>query len=59
MRRSAAAALVLLALAVAAALLLPRWRRNRAARVAAGDAVEALSPADAARLDADLARFDR
>jgi len=53
-------AVVVAALAVAAALLLPRWRRNRSARaVHAGDAVEALSPADAARLDADLARFDR
>ena len=52
-------AVVVAALAVAAALLLPRWRRNRAARVAAGDTVAALSADDAARLDADLARFDR
>ena len=48
-------AAVLLALAVVA-LLLPRWRRNRRASPAAGGA--ALSAADSARLDADLARFD-
>jgi cytochrome c-type biogenesis protein CcmH len=43
------------------ALLLPRWRaRSRVqAAVAAGAAEqETLSPADAARLEADLARFD-
>jgi cytochrome c-type biogenesis protein CcmH len=50
-------AAVLLALAVVA-LLLPRWRRNRRAIAAAG-AASALSPAESARLDADLARFDR
>jgi cytochrome c-type biogenesis protein CcmH/NrfF len=57
-------AAVLAALAIVA-LLLPRWRRNRRAAVGAaaagtgpdGDA-DALSAADNARLDADLARFD-
>jgi cytochrome c-type biogenesis protein CcmH len=45
---------VVLALGIVA-LLLPRWRRNRRATVAA----EApLSAADSARLDADLARFE-
>ncbi len=48
-------AAVLLALAIVA-LLLPRWRRNRRAHPAAGAA--ALSAAESARLDADLARFD-
>jgi cytochrome c-type biogenesis protein CcmH len=48
-----------LALLAALAVLLPRWRRRALAR-ADSDAPEAtLSSADAARLDADLARFDR
>jgi cytochrome c-type biogenesis protein CcmH len=47
-----------LALLAALAVLLPRWRRRALAR-ADSDAQEAtLSSADAARLDADLARFD-
>jgi cytochrome c-type biogenesis protein CcmH len=47
-----------LALLAALAVLLPRWRRRALAR-ADSDAPEAtLSSADAARLDADLARFD-
>ena len=50
-------AAVLLALAIVV-LLLPRWRRNRRACTAAG-AADALSAADSARLDADLARFER
>jgi cytochrome c-type biogenesis protein CcmH len=45
------------------ALLLPRWRRARAALTAEGtlpsSSAPVLSPADAARLDADIARFDR
>jgi cytochrome c-type biogenesis protein CcmH len=50
-----AAALLLLA---TLALLLPRWRRNARTAAPAGERPEALSPADAVRLDADLARFD-
>ncbi len=53
--------LVLLALLALLALLLPRWRRRARAALALGDAQRhspALSPADAARLDADIARFD-
>jgi cytochrome c-type biogenesis protein CcmH len=48
------------ALAVAMlALLLPRWRRRaRAQALAAGGTTAPLSPADAARLEADRARFD-
>jgi cytochrome c-type biogenesis protein CcmH len=49
-------AAVLAALALLA-VLLPRWRRNRAA-APASDAPSALSAAENARLDADLARFD-
>ncbi len=41
-------------------LLLPRWRRRTRERVAQGVATAPpLSPAERARLDADLARFDR
>jgi cytochrome c-type biogenesis protein CcmH len=48
--------IAVLALALTIALLLPRWRR----RTRHSDAVaHPLAPADAARLDADLARFDR
>jgi cytochrome c-type biogenesis protein CcmH/NrfF len=52
---------VVLALIATVALLLPRWRRQgRAARAAAaGAGLPSLSPGDAARLDSDLARFDR
>jgi cytochrome c-type biogenesis protein CcmH len=47
-----------LALAGTLAALLPRWRRR--ARAAPPERpAPPLSPADAARLDADLARFDR
>jgi cytochrome c-type biogenesis protein CcmH/NrfF len=57
----------LVPIAVAAALLallavlLPRWRRRSRppAGAAGGAASGPLSPADATRLDADLARFDR
>ena len=40
------------------ALLLPRWRRNRRAGAGAAGQPDALSAADNARLDADLARFE-
>lgn len=52
-------ALVLLLLG-GAAYLLPRWRRSQgAAAVSADDAgAPALDPADARRLDEDLARYD-
>jgi cytochrome c-type biogenesis protein CcmH len=49
---------VVLALLALLALLLPRWRR-RARDAAVEDAPSpALSPADAARIEADMARFD-
>ena len=48
--------LAVLALAAALALLLPRWRRR--ARDAPSPAPP-LASADAARLDADMAQFDR
>jgi cytochrome c-type biogenesis protein CcmH len=47
-----------LALAATLALLLPRWRR-RDRRATDRPAAPPLSPAETARLDADLARFDR
>jgi cytochrome c-type biogenesis protein CcmH len=53
--------LVLLALLALLALLLPRWRRGARAALALGDTQgqsPTLSPADAARLDADIARYD-
>jgi len=50
---------VLLAFLATLALLLPRWRRQTRAHGAdERPAAPTLSPADAARLDADLARFD-
>jgi cytochrome c-type biogenesis protein CcmH len=51
-------AAVVLALVALLALLLPNWRRH--ARAQAGQTTEApeLSASDAARLDADLERFD-
>jgi cytochrome c-type biogenesis protein CcmH len=48
----------LLGLLVALALLLPRWRRHGRARMSGEARPPALSATDAARLDADLARFD-
>ncbi|HYM45316.1 MAG TPA: cytochrome c-type biogenesis protein CcmH [Solirubrobacteraceae bacterium] len=51
----------MLALAATLALLLPRWRRHARAQAAgrsAADATSTLTPADRARLEADLARFD-
>jgi cytochrome c-type biogenesis protein CcmH len=50
---------VVLALLAALVVLLPRWRRNRPPPGAAGgNGPGALSNEDAARLDADLARYD-
>jgi cytochrome c-type biogenesis protein CcmH len=50
---------VVLALLASLAVVLPRWRRHaRAQAVAASPVPPALSQADAARLDADLAHFD-
>jgi len=52
-------AAVVAALLALVALLLPRWRRRaRSERAARPAGAATLSPADAARLDADLARFD-
>ncbi|MFI5005190.1 MAG: cytochrome c-type biogenesis protein CcmH [Solirubrobacterales bacterium] len=51
--------IVVLALLGLLTLLLPRWRRRaRAATATAGDPSPTLTPADVARLDADMARFD-
>jgi cytochrome c-type biogenesis protein CcmH len=58
----AAPVIVVLLLAGGAALVLPRWRRRTAAEDARSPAAPAsaeLSPADAARLDEELARWDR
>lgn len=46
--------------AIAVALLLPRWRRGRAAEATAGPAATPpeLNAADALRLEQDLARYD-
>jgi cytochrome c-type biogenesis protein CcmH/NrfF len=50
---------VLLALLATLALVLPRWRHHARARQAAPETpVPTLAAGDAARLDADLARFD-
>jgi cytochrome c-type biogenesis protein CcmH len=48
----------LLALLTALAVLLPRWRRHARAQAGREQPAEALAPADAARLEADLTRFD-
>jgi cytochrome c-type biogenesis protein CcmH len=47
-----------LTLAAMLLVLLPRWRRRARAQAAAGTPAVPLAPADAARLDSDLARFD-
>lgn len=47
-----------LALLLALALLLPRWRRRAGASPGAGVSAPALSGPETARLDADLARFE-
>jgi cytochrome c-type biogenesis protein CcmH len=50
---------VVLALLATLAVLLPRWRRRaRVVQDSGEQPAPALSPADAARLDADMARFD-
>jgi cytochrome c-type biogenesis protein CcmH len=49
---------VVLALLAALALLLPNWRRRARAQNAQDASPPALDASDAARLDADLARFD-
>lgn len=49
---------VVLALLGLLAFLLPSWRRQALARRGVSDEAPELSPADAARLDADLTRFD-
>jgi cytochrome c-type biogenesis protein CcmH len=49
---------VVLALLGLLALLLPSWRRQARARTAATPSAPELSASDAARLDADLKRFD-
>jgi cytochrome c-type biogenesis protein CcmH/NrfF len=49
---------VVLALLAIVALLLPGWRRRARTRADATSGAATLSPADAARLDTDLARFD-
>jgi cytochrome c-type biogenesis protein CcmH/NrfF len=52
-------AAVVLALLATVLVALPRWRRRaRRARAAAPTSTTTLSPADAARLESDLARFD-
>jgi cytochrome c-type biogenesis protein CcmH len=50
---------VVIALVGTMAFLLPRWRRQARAQAARAPAETALSPADAARLESDLASFDR
>jgi cytochrome c-type biogenesis protein CcmH len=47
-----------LALVAALIVLLPKWRRYARAQAARAPAEQPLSTADAARLDADLSRFD-
>jgi cytochrome c-type biogenesis protein CcmH len=49
---------VVLALIATVLALLPSWRRRARARSAGPSASVALSPADSARLESDLARFD-
>jgi cytochrome c-type biogenesis protein CcmH/NrfF len=51
-------AAIIVAAAVAIALLLPRWRRRRAASPDVRDDAPELSAADAQRLEQDLARYD-
>jgi cytochrome c-type biogenesis protein CcmH len=50
---------VVLVLGAVVALLLPRWRRRSRAAVGLPSPGPALSAADAARLDDELARYDR
>ncbi len=48
-----------LALAATLALLLPRWRRHARRQADSSAAPPTLSATETARLDADMARFDR
>jgi cytochrome c-type biogenesis protein CcmH len=50
--------LAVLALLATLAVLLPRWRRQARAQAGAEQQQQALSATDAARLDADITRFD-
>jgi cytochrome c-type biogenesis protein CcmH/NrfF len=50
--------LVVLGLVATVLALIPSWRRRARAQSAAASSSAALSPDDAAKLDADLARFD-
>lgn len=50
--------LAVLALLATLAVLLPRWRRQARAQAGAEQRQQALSATDAARLDADITRFD-
>ncbi len=50
---------VVIALVGTMAFLLPRWRRQARAQAARAPAETALSAADSARLESDLASFDR
>jgi cytochrome c-type biogenesis protein CcmH len=47
-----------LALVAALVVLLPKWRRYARAQAARAPIEQPLSPTDAARLDADLSKFD-
>jgi cytochrome c-type biogenesis protein CcmH len=49
---------VVLGLLATILLLIPSWRRRARAQAAAGLSTATLSPADAARLESDLAHFD-
>jgi cytochrome c-type biogenesis protein CcmH/NrfF len=49
---------VVLVLIATLAMILPRWRRQARANAARRAPATVLSPDEAARLDADLARFD-
>jgi cytochrome c-type biogenesis protein CcmH len=49
---------IVLALLLMLGLLLPRWRRHARAQAGGRATARALSAADAARLDSDLARFE-
>jgi cytochrome c-type biogenesis protein CcmH/NrfF len=49
---------VVLALLATILLLIPSWRRRARAQAAAGAHAATLDPADTARLESDLARFD-
>jgi cytochrome c-type biogenesis protein CcmH/NrfF len=49
---------VVLALLATVLLLIPRWRRRARSQAGASTGAATLSPADAARLESDLAHFD-